>query len=360
MRILHTADIHLRNDSDHRWHALGAVLEKASELSADVVVISGDLFDRDVDAQQLKTPLRARLESSGARVIVIPGNHDSKGVRAGDFYGERVDVLAGGERVVDAGDARFIALPFSDGGADRTLERLYDAAELCDGTRTNVLLFHGELLDLIPGGGAFGDEEPDYMPVRLSSFDRLGFSYVLAGHFHRSYSVHDFDGGYFVYPGSPVSITQKELGRRRVDVVDVGSPPRPEPVDTRHYEAIRVRLDPFGETHPVDAIERGLSGVHPHAEVILTVDGCVNLAGIGLSETELHAAIKKEVARWQVCDVEARWVDVRDVVDHELFRKFNDHLARRARDGAVAITGERREALQTLVLESLMELVYAR
>jgi DNA repair exonuclease SbcCD nuclease subunit len=356
MRILHTADIHLRNDRDHRWHAFEAVLERATSIDADVVVVSGDLFDRDVDAQQLKPALRARLASSEQRVLILPGNHDARGIRAGDFYGDAVEVLADLDHCVDIDGTRFVPVPFADGGADQTLERLYAAAERRQADGANVLLFHGELLDLVPGGGVFGDEEPDYMPVRLASFARLGFDYVLAGHFHRAYAVHNYDGGYFVYPGSAVSISTRETGRRHVNVVDVGAAPRSEPLDTHHYEAVTVQLDPFGEVHPADAVDERLRDVHPHAEVLLTLSGCVDLGALGLTETELHAALKKEIARWRVRDMETRWIDVRDVIDHDLFRKFDRHLSR---DGS-GVSPERRAELRELVLRSLMELGYAR
>jgi hypothetical protein len=87
---------------------------------------------------------------------------------------------------------------------------------------------------------------------------------------------------------------------------------------------------------------------------MLTVSGFVNLGRLGMTETELHAAIKKRLARWPVRDIEARWIDVRDVVEHDLFRKFS---ARAARSGA---SPEQREEMQDLVIRSLMELVYAR
>jgi hypothetical protein len=168
--------------------------------------------------------------------------------------------------------------------------------------------------------------------------------------------VHEFDGGYFVYPGSPVSITTRELGRRRVDIVDVGQAPRPEPVDTYHFEAVEVHLDPFDEVHPVDAIDKRLEGMHAHARVLLAVSGCVNLGALGLTETELQAALKKEIARWRIHDMDARWTDVRDVIDHELFKKFNDQLTREGE----RTSPERRAELRELVLRSLMDLNYAR
>jgi hypothetical protein len=354
MKILHTADIHLRTTGDQRWHALEAVLERASALDAGVVAISGDLFDRNVDAQQLKTPLRTLFEPCGRTVLLLPGNHDAGGMRAGDYYGANVHVLSRGNEPFDTDQARFVPVPFADGGVDRTLARLHEASSNRAEGRANVLLFHGELMDLVPTRSAFGDEESDYMPVRLASFAGLGFDYVLAGHFHRGYAVHRYDGGYFVYPGSPVSITVKETGQRHADLVELGAAPVPVPLDTFHIETRTVRLDPFDERHPADVIDHALEGLHPDAEVVLTIGGFVNLGRLGMTETELHAAIDKRLARWPIKEVDPRWIDARDVVEHDLFRKFSARLA------TSGVDGERRAQMQDLVIRSLMELVYAR
>ncbi len=45
MKILHTADLHLRSENDERWAALTAVVDIGKKQKADVLVIAGDLFD---------------------------------------------------------------------------------------------------------------------------------------------------------------------------------------------------------------------------------------------------------------------------------------------------------------------------
>jgi hypothetical protein len=158
-----------------------------------------------------------------------------------------------------------------------------------------------------------------------------------------------------VYPGSPASITLKETGRRHADLVEVGEPPRPEPLDTHHYEAVSVRLDPFDDRHPVDVIDTALAGLHRRAEVLLGVSGYVDLSALGLTESELHAAIKRALSRWPVKEIDERWTDAREVTRHELFKKFNARLA-----GEGAVSKERCAELEALVIESLMELIDAR
>ena len=356
MRILHTADLHLRTTDDERWDALGVILDKAEELKAGALVVSGDMFDKGVDAQRLKMPLREVFERRSVPVLILPGNHDEKGLHAGDFFGERVTVMTDLAQTVDLGLTRIVGVPYEDVGPETVLERLLAARDLIrrEEGATNVLLFHGELLDLMPEPAAFGEEEGhDYMPVRLSAFAGLGFDYVLAGHFHRNYDVRQFDGGYFVYSGSPVSITRKETGRRHAIVVDAGEPPRPEPLDTFHAELVDVWLNPFDRVTPFDEIRRGLENLHPKAAVYLSVNGYVDVDALGTTEREFDAAIKRFESEPSVVEVAPRWCEIGDILHHELFRRVNQHLM------AAEMSDENRDAVREMVIDAMTETIHA-
>lgn len=356
MRILHTADLHLRTTDDERWEALGVILDKVDELKAGVLVVCGDMFDKDVDAQRLKSPLREVFEKRSNRVLVLPGNHDDKGLRAGDFFGEHVTVMSDPLQPVDIGLTRIVGIPFEDVGPEVVLDRLLAARELVrdDEGATNVLLFHGELLDLMPEPDAFGvDEGHDYMPVRLSTFAGLGFDYVLAGHFHRNYDVRQFDGGYFVYAGSPVSITRKETGRRHAIVVDAGEPPRPTPLDTHHAERVDIRLNPFDRVQPFDDIRRRLESLHPKAAAYLSVGGFVDVEALGMTEREFAVAVKQYETEPGVVEVTSPWRDVGDILHHELFKRVDEHLR------AAELGDEHREAVREMVIDAMTETIHA-
>lgn len=86
MRVLHTSDWHLGR-SFHREGMLAHqatfvdhLLEVIDAERVDLVVISGDLYDRalpQVDAVRLADEAFARLAASRAKVVAISGNHDS-------------------------------------------------------------------------------------------------------------------------------------------------------------------------------------------------------------------------------------------------------------------------------------------
>ena len=355
MRILHTADVHLRGNRDERWHALEAVLEAAVREAAGVVVVAGDLFDRDVDAPALKTDLRRRFEHFAGRVLIIPGNHDERGLRPGDFFGENVRVLAGHDTVAEIDGVRFVGVPFEDLGIDDTLRRLREAAKQ-RGDGVSVLIYHGELLDLAPGAGVFGEEEGrEYMPARLSDLAELGFHYVLAGHFHRAHDVRACGTGYFVYSGSPVSITRRETGRRHATVVDVGAAPRPLALDTHHFATLDVRLSPGEDEHPVARVERELSALDPRASALVTVRGFVDLSRFGLREDEFHLALKEARARFNVAEFDAgACLDVGSILSADLFRRFASKLDRSV------LSPEDRALARDMAIRAMMEVPDAR
>jgi DNA repair protein SbcD/Mre11 len=86
MRFLHTSDWHLGR-SLHRFDLreaqerfLGHLVETARSERVDAVLVAGDIYDRaipPVDSVALYEDALARLRATGARVVLISGNHDS-------------------------------------------------------------------------------------------------------------------------------------------------------------------------------------------------------------------------------------------------------------------------------------------
>ncbi|WP_314191141.1 exonuclease SbcCD subunit D [uncultured Arthrobacter sp.] len=86
MRLLHTSDWHLGRS----FHGVGMLdaqrafvdqlVARVRELSVDVVLISGDVYDRalpGVDVVNLLDDALVRLTGAGAQVVLTSGNHDS-------------------------------------------------------------------------------------------------------------------------------------------------------------------------------------------------------------------------------------------------------------------------------------------
>jgi exonuclease SbcD len=88
MRILHTSDWHVgktirgqsRLDEHHR--VLAEVTEIARDRAVDLVLVAGDLYESaapSADAEQAVLQALLDLHDTGAKVVVIAGNHDNPG-----------------------------------------------------------------------------------------------------------------------------------------------------------------------------------------------------------------------------------------------------------------------------------------
>ncbi|MEV0680012.1 exonuclease SbcCD subunit D [Actinosynnema sp. NPDC050436] len=95
MRLLHTSDWHVgrtfhgRDLLVEQEAVLGGLADLVSDERVDVVVVSGDLFDRAVpnpEAVAVCARVLERVRAAGARVVITPGNHDSA-ARLGLFGG---------------------------------------------------------------------------------------------------------------------------------------------------------------------------------------------------------------------------------------------------------------------------------
>lgn len=349
MKILHTADIHLKQVGDSRWRALEHLLRIAGERRVSVVAISGDMFDRYIDAPKLKAPLRDLFHQHSVPVVILPGNHDARAIDDGDYYGDNVTVITRSDWFVDFDDVRVFGLPFEKIEGDEVIEKLLWIRDKTRSDGANVLLYHGELLDMVHARDGFGNEDLNmYMPVRLSYFDDLGLDYVLAGHFHSSFEVRRYRDGYFVYPGSPVSITRKETGVRKANLFEVGKQPMPLELDTTYFHEIAVKLNPLDRADPVDEVEKQLHARDKNARILVRVTGFVDLLSIGKDERELHKAIGALMTP-DIEDITQRWRDVGLILQNDLFGRCMGKL------DVSGITGDRLERVKELIMESMME-----
>ncbi len=333
MKILHTADIHIREYGDVRWHALEAVVAVAKTNAVDVLTISGDLFDSDADAHQLRPKIRAVFDNLPCRVLVIPGNHDAAAYNEGVFLGDSVTVIRDLLSPVDVGDFTFWGFPFEELRDDEILELLSLAGEKADPDRNHVLLFHGELYDIIGGWTQYGEEgRQRYMPVKLSYFQRLPFQYVLAGHFHSNFAVYEIQKDqYFVYSGSPVSITRRETGVRNINLFETGKPPQPYPLDTFYFERLNIFLDPFNDPTPLQSIAERIKDVPENAVIQLEINGYINGKELGQTETEFRNALMQLLGnRGEMIKMEFH--DIQDIISDDLFQRFKQRMETRTHE----------------------------
>lgn len=351
MKILHTSDIHLREHGDDRWRALENLIKVGKKKKIEILVISGDLFDKGIDAESLRPKIRKVFSNNGFKIVILPGNHDSESYSGGQFYGKDTIILKDLNDPLEVGDVRIWGMPFEPVEGEKILNGLYSISDELTTDKKNVLLYHGELTDAIFSRGDFGEEgERRCMPVKLSYFKGLNIDYVLAGHFHTNFNVWEFERGkYFIYPGSPISITKRETGQRSINLFEVGKPPEDFLLGTPHYEEVVVEFDPTKEKKPLKTIEKRLKALRPEASAILKVTGFFNSSMVSMDETELQSQIEELSVKYNCADTDCEILDVRKIVEDDLFKSVMAKL------GQIDGSDEEKKQLQEIAIRAMAE-----
>jgi exonuclease SbcD len=244
VRILHTSDWHLGR-SFHREGLLGAqaayvdhLLEVVTAERVDLVVVSGDVYDRalpQVDAVSLADETFARLAASPARVVVTSGNHDSArrlgfGSRLMDAAGVhvRTDAAAVDRPVLledDHGPVAVYGIPYLDpdllrepwrlparsheAALDAAMTRVRDDLTTRPGGTRSVVLAHAFVAGCAPSDSERDISVGGVSMVSSSVFD--GVAYAALGHLHGPHVLSDT----VRYSGSPLAYSFSEAAQHK-------------------------------------------------------------------------------------------------------------------------------------------------
>ena len=284
MKILHTSDLHigkyigtydLKEDTEY---VLNQVVETAIRERVEVVLISGDVFDRpnpSEEAIKMYVSFLKELLDKNIKVIAISGNHDS-GIRLSAYK----DILGKGYFVEgefnspmrkvslndEFGPVNFYMLPFftpfivkSNLKLEKGLEN-YDLAmdeiikrENIDTSQRNIILAHQFVAGFKFGGSeedfsySNGDEK-NVAGVGIISLDKFqDFDYVALGHIHKPQKI---SRETIRYSGSLLKYKTSEIDGPDKSVVII---------DLKEKGNIEVKLDPIKPLHPFVKIEGLLS-----------------------------------------------------------------------------------------------------
>lgn len=284
MKILHTSDLHigkyigtydLKEDTEY---VLNQVVDTAIRERVEVVLISGDVFDRpnpSEEAIKMYVSFLKQLLDKNIKVIAISGNHDS-GIRLSAYK----EILGKGYFVEgefnspmrkvslndEYGPVNFYMLPFftpfivkSNLRLEKGLEN-YDLAmdeiikrENIDTSQRNIILAHQFVAGFKFGGSeedfsySNGDEK-NVAGVGIISLDKFqNFDYVALGHIHKPQKI---SRETIRYSGSLLKYKTSEIDGPDKSVVII---------DLKKKGNIEVKLDPIKPLHPFVKIEGLLS-----------------------------------------------------------------------------------------------------
>jgi exonuclease SbcD len=271
MLMLHTSDWHLGR-SLHRADLRAAQAAFLDHLvstvraeKVDVVLVAGDVYDRavpPVDAVEMCEDALLRLHGTGARIVLISGNHDSArrlGFGAGLLEKTGVHLctqvanLARPVLLEDAhGPVAVYGVPYLEPDAVRgelphdlvghagvlgyAVQRITADAD-ARGVRRRVVMAHGWVT-----GGAASESERDITvggvgQVPADIFNSL--SYVALGHLHGQQTL----AGHLRYSGSPLPYSFSEATHRKgswLVELDANGTARAERVPAPQYRRLSL------------------------------------------------------------------------------------------------------------------------
>lgn len=201
MKFIHTADIHLGAaflEKNQLFESFERIIEDAKNEKVDVLMISGDLFNKQPLLKELREINALFSRICNTKVFIIAGNHDF--IKKDSYYNsfnwnENVIFIKGNKisRIdVDKLNLSIYGMSYHN---REIRENIYDNLTPDNEERINILMAHG------------GDET--HGPINFQSLNDSGFDYIALGHIHK-YS--EPINNYAIYPGSIEPLDINETG----------------------------------------------------------------------------------------------------------------------------------------------------
>lgn len=214
IKFIHSSDFHLASSFESSsfpskyaqerridiWLSVEEMIKKASEVKADFIFLTGDLFNEEYfTLGQMQRLMNLFSYSNDIKIIITTGNHDP--IRMNSLWNQ---VLVP-ENVYIFKNEYLEKLEFEDidiygvSYRDSFLvnNTLFDNVEL-NSNKHNILMMHTDIIN----------PNINYLPTSLDIIKSLNFDYVALGHIHKPTITNDN----IVYPGSIEPLSFKEQG----------------------------------------------------------------------------------------------------------------------------------------------------
>lgn len=224
LKILHTGDIHLdspfarldaRRAEIRRMElrdTFSSLITYACEKGVDVLLIAGDLFDRDFVTRETISFLQKEFARFENPIVISPGNHDCcspESIWMKKLFPENVHVFT-------TEDVQCFSLEKCDvyGYAFTAPERRICPLQnhsVQNPDRINLLCAHGDL----------GVPLSPYCPISRGDLRAFGADYAALGHIHNPAAIEHCDGVVFGYCGCLEGRAPDETGPKGATLVEI-------------------------------------------------------------------------------------------------------------------------------------------
>lgn len=278
MKILHTSDwqMGMKADSvglmaervrDERLEAAKRVVQTAQEHGAEMILLTGDVFEDNAVDRLLVRKVGEILRAFPGSVYVIPGNHDplSPGsVWEHNIWQETTNITVFRKpEPVELDGCILFPCPLHEKYSTKNPTGWINAK---DAIKPAIGLAHGNV-EGIP------NDEPDY-PIPRDAAARQGLDYLALGHWHSFARYDDADGVCrMAYSGTheTTKFGERDSGNAvLVEIAQRGSPPRLTPVKTGRldWRTIERTVD---QPHSLEALIEELGKLDQPASALVRV-----------------------------------------------------------------------------------------
>lgn len=213
MKFIHVADAHLGAEPEsgtplgpkrkaELWDAFRDVIERCEEEAIDLLLLPGDLFHGQPLLRDVKEVDYLFRRLTHTKVVMIAGNHDCLlpdshyyDVTFPDHVTFLMDAQADSVYLPELNTEVF-GLSYEK---KQIAEPRYDAIQIRDGNRINILIAHGNILG--------GDKS---VPLHRDRIEEAGFDYAALGHIHTRVDI----SHRIAYTGVFEPLERKETGKK--------------------------------------------------------------------------------------------------------------------------------------------------
>ena len=300
LRILHTGDIHL--DSPFaRLDARKAEIRRAELREAfcamfayartnriDMILLSGDVFDRDFATRETLSLMLREFQMTECPIVISPGNHDcatpgsiwAKPIFPRNvhiFRSPKVEKFSFDELGVDVYGYAFVSPEMTECPLSGTHA---DAPE-----RINLLCAHGEI----------GVPLSRYCPISRAVISEFGADYAALGHIHNAPATEQIGDTLVAYCGCPEGRAFDEIGIKGAVLCEIDKEGGRADIRLKRIRFSRRRY----ENETVDC-----TGAETLSEIEEKIGGLIREKAYG-EDTLLRVVLQGSVSPALIVDVNA-------------------------------------------------------
>ena len=231
MKIVHCGDAHLGSEIRSLGH-LGAkrkmeirqsffrILEFCGEEKADILLISGDLFDQPTPDKELVSQVMEQMRKiPDTRIFIAPGNHDyicQDSCYLTADWPANVTIFQGTYECVSIEELQVNVFGAAFLGANQEiplLKKKEEAIGYVENHFLNLGVLHGDLVSSASGS--------TYNPVTVKQIENSGLDYLALGHIHLRSEIKKAGNTYYSYCGNHDGRGFDELGEKGVYIGEI-------------------------------------------------------------------------------------------------------------------------------------------